>query len=107
MSTPDFAPQHDHLQPIGMTSTGQPIYPWPVTPPLVPQAPIKAHPWGTYIGVGCFGVLALAVVGTVIVAVVIGLSIALLVLAVAVVALTICVLVLRSMWRDYQREGKS
>ncbi|MGI5515318.1 hypothetical protein [Streptomyces sp. CA-106131] len=101
MISPDRTPPTTQIQPIGMTTDGQPIYPWTATAPLIQQAPLKAYPVGAYVAGGCLGVLALAVVGTVLVAVLIGLSIALVVLAIAVVALTICVLVLRSMWRDH------
>ncbi|WP_406507625.1 hypothetical protein [Streptomyces sp. NBC_00212] len=69
----------------------------------VAQRPLQAYPVGTYVTFGCLGLVALVVVAFVLVAILIGLSIALVVLAVGLVALTICVLVLRSMWADYQQ----
>ncbi|MFH8405520.1 hypothetical protein ACH4FX_12205 [Streptomyces sp. NPDC018019] len=91
-------------QQIGMTHDGRPLYAWPESAPPVLNQPIKAHPWGAYLGGGCLVLAALAVVAFILMAILIGLSIALAVLAVALVALTTCVLVLRSVWRDYQRE---
>ncbi|MVO87910.1 hypothetical protein GPA10_24915 [Streptomyces sp. p1417] len=67
------------------------------------QQPIKAHPWGTYAAAGCFGLLALVLVVVLVMFVVFGLTILAAVLGLVVVALTICVLVLRGMWRDYQK----
>ncbi|MGW6008652.1 hypothetical protein [Streptomyces sp. NPDC055210] len=67
------------------------------------QQPIKAHPWGSYAAAGCFGLLVLTLVVVLVMFVVFGLTILAAVLALVVVALTICVLVLRGMWRDYQK----
>ncbi len=98
-------------QQIGYDLAGNPMYAAPVQygPPVVaqqattPLQPIKAHPWGLYLGAGCFGLVALVIVAFIIVAILIGFSIALVVLAIGMVALTICVLVLASMWRSYRR----
>lgn len=97
-------------QQIGYDLAGNPMYAAPSVPfagtaPMAtqPLQPIKAHPWGAYIGAGCFGLVALVVVAFVLVAILIGFSIALIVLAIGMVTLLICVLVLRSMWRDYQK----
>ncbi|WP_125511236.1 hypothetical protein [Streptomyces sp. WAC 01529] len=66
--------------------------------------PIVARPWGAYLGGGCLAVIALAILGTVAVFLMLGLAAVAVCIGLAAVALTICVLVLRSMWRDYQRE---
>jgi hypothetical protein len=101
-------PDGQQLVQIGYDMAGQPMYAPPVPysyQPAAPtvQQPIVARPWGAYIGLGCLGVLALTVVVVAIAFVVFGFAILAAVLALAVVALTICVLVLRSMWQDYQR----
>ncbi|AVH57794.1 MULTISPECIES: hypothetical protein [Streptomyces] len=98
-------------QQIGYDLAGNPMYVAPIQhgPASVahqatqPLQPIKAHPWGAYIAGGCLGVLALTVLAVAIAFVVFGFAILAAVLALAVVALTICVLVLRSMFRDYQK----
>ncbi|WP_405924877.1 hypothetical protein [Streptomyces sp. NBC_00035] len=93
-------------QQIGYDLAGNAMYAAPFVPaPVVqqPLQPIVARPWGAYLAGGCLALVALVVAGFVIVAILIGLSIALVVLAIGLVALVICVLVLRSMWRDYQR----
>ncbi|MGW2908716.1 hypothetical protein ACWC91_41030 [Streptomyces sp. NPDC001204] len=98
-------------QQIGYDLAGNPMYAPPVQygpAPLEQQAarplqPIKAHPWGAYIAGGCLGVLALTIVTVAIAFVVFGFAILAAVLALAVVALTVCLLVLRSMYRDYQK----
>jgi hypothetical protein len=97
-------------QHVGYDLSGRPVYealpaPAPSAAPAVPLQPIQAHPWGAYIGLGCVGVLALTVVVVAIAFVVFGFAILAAVLALVVVVLTICVLVLRGMWRDYQRSG--
>ncbi|MGW3410267.1 hypothetical protein [Streptomyces sp. NPDC000888] len=95
-------------QQIGYDLAGNPMYSAPFAAHAAPVAqaplqPLTAYPWGAYLGAGCFGLLALVVVAFALVAVLIGLSIALVVLAIGLIALVICLLVLRSMWRDYQR----
>ncbi|MEU1194942.1 hypothetical protein ABZ446_01805 [Streptomyces sp. NPDC005813] len=99
-------------QQIGYDLAGRPMYAAPpvqYVPASVaqqatqPLQPIKVHPWGAYIAGGCLGVLALTVLVIAIAFVVFGFAILAAVLALAVVALTICVLVLRGMWRDYQK----
>ncbi|MFF1743250.1 hypothetical protein [Streptomyces mirabilis] len=98
-------------QQIGYDLAGNPMYAAPVQygpAPVAQQAtqplqPIKAHPWGLYLGAGCFGLIALSVVVVLIAFIVFGFAILAAVLGLVVVALTICVLVLRGMWRDYQR----
>ncbi|MGC9540187.1 hypothetical protein [Streptomyces sp. UG1] len=74
-----------------------------VQPQPQPQPPITARPWGAYIGFGCLGLVAFAV-AVVVALVVFGFAILAAVLGLVAVALTICVLVLRSMWRDYQQD---
>lgn len=99
-------------QQIGYDLAGNPMYAAPVqfmpAPPVAQQAtqplqPIKAHPWGAYIAGGCLGVLALTALVVAIAFVVFGFAILAAVLALAMVALTICLLVLRGMFRDYQK----
>lgn len=98
-------------QQIGYDLAGNPMYAPPVqyAPTSVaqqatqPLQPIKAHPWGAYIAGGCLGVLALTVLVVAIAFIVFGFAILAAVLGLVAVALTICVLVLRGMWRDYQR----
>jgi hypothetical protein len=93
---------------IGYDMAGQPMY----APPAVyayqpaqpyPLQPIKAHPWGAYAGLGCLAVLALGFVVVLVGFLVFGFAILAAVLALTVVALTVCVLVLRGLWRDYQK----
>ncbi|MEV5611517.1 hypothetical protein [Streptomyces sp. NPDC052225] len=101
--------EHVYRQQIGYDLAGNPMY----APPTLQQAPvvqlaapledIKAHPWGAYAAAGCFGLLALTVVVVLVLFVAFGLTILATGLALAMVCLTICTLVLRSMWRDYQR----
>jgi hypothetical protein len=96
---------------IGYDLAGNPMYAAPVQygPTSVSQTdtqplqPLKAHPWGAYLGLGCLAVLALVVVGTILVALLIGFSIALIVLAVGMVALVICLLILRDVWRSSRK----
>ncbi|MGW4139356.1 hypothetical protein ACWELV_21575 [Streptomyces mirabilis] len=97
-------------QQIGYDLAGNPMYaapsvPFASTAPMAaqPLQPIKVHPWGLYLGAGCFGLVALSVVVVLIAFIVFGFAILAAVLGLVVVALTICVLVLRGMWRDYQR----
>lgn len=98
-------------QQIGYDLAGNPVYASLVQygqatvgqQPVVPLQPIKAHPWGAYIGLGCLGLVALVVVLLLVLAVVFGFAILAAVLGLVAVALTICVLVLRSMWRDYRK----
>lgn len=100
-----------YRQQIGYDLAGNPMYAPPTLQQqatvaqqaTVPLPDIKAHPWGAYAAAGCFGVLALGFVIALIVFLVLGLAVFAAVLALAVVSLTICTLVLRSMWRDYQR----
>ncbi|MFH8797073.1 hypothetical protein [Streptomyces sp. NPDC017941] len=73
-----------------------------VSAPAAPR-PIEARPWGAYLAGGCLGLLALTIVVVLVMFVVFGLTILVAVLGLVVVALTICVLVLRGMWRDYQK----
>ena len=68
-----------------------------------PLQPIKAHPVGAYVAGGCLGVLALTVIVVGVAFVVFGFAVLAAVLALAVVSLTICVLVLRGLYRDYQK----
>lgn len=95
-------------QQIGYDLAGNPMYSAPLAPhqqapPVQPLQPIKAHPWGVYIAGGCLGLLALVVVVVLVMFLVFGFAILAAVLALTIVALTICVLVLRGMWRDYQK----
>ncbi|MFE2967872.1 hypothetical protein ACFXKC_30185 [Streptomyces sp. NPDC059340] len=96
-------------QQIGYDLAGNPMYAAPpvqyVQQPVQqqPLQPIKAHPWGLYLGAGCFGLVALSVVVVLIAFIVFGFAILAAVLGLVVVALTICVLVLRGMWRDHQK----
>jgi hypothetical protein len=101
-----------HAPLVGYDVTGQPVYgAWPMTglpqgglsAPAAPLQPIKAHPWGAYLAGGCLGLLALTVVVVLVAFLVFGFAILAAVLALVVVALTICLIVLRSMWRDYQK----
>ena len=105
MTTP---PPAEQLVQIGYDMAGQPMYAPPV--PLTyqpaqpyPLAPIKAHPWGAYAGLGCLGVLAFGFVIVLVGFLVFGFAILAAVLALTVVALTICVLVLRGLWKDYRK----
>ncbi|MEU6674826.1 hypothetical protein [Streptomyces sp. NPDC046925] len=68
--------------------------------------PLVARPWGTYLAGGCLAVIALAVLGTVAVFVMLGLAAVAVSVALTAVAVTICTLVLRSIWRETQREKK-
>lgn len=88
---------------LGTDPEGRPVYGTPATAPVAPLQPIRVHPWGAYIAGGCLAVMALIAVAVAVTAIMIGFSIALAVLALVAVALTICLLVLRSMWREYQR----
>jgi hypothetical protein len=98
-------------QQIGYDLAGNPMYAAPVQygPAVVaetattPLQPIKAHPWGLYLGAGCFGLIALSVVVVLIAFVVFGFAILAAVLGLVVVALTICVLVLKSMWTQSRK----
>jgi len=85
------------LRQIGYDLAGNPMYaeplPYPQHPAPAPLQPIVARPWGAYIAGGCLGLVAF------------GFAILSAVLGLVVVALTICVLVLRGMWRDYQRSS--
>lgn len=92
------------LQQVAIDSDGRPIYAWPATPAPALQQPIVARPWGAYLAGGCVGVLALAAVAVIAFLLLMGLAIVAAVLAVVMVVLTICVIVLRSMWRDYQTD---
>lgn len=94
---------------IGYDMAGRPMYAPPVQYAYQPAEPhplqpIKQHPWGAYIAGGCLGVLALTVLVVAVAFVVFGFAILAAVLALVVVALTICLLVLRGMWRDYQKK---
>jgi hypothetical protein len=102
MTTTD--PTNAALVQIGIDATGAPLYAYRATAPTAaPAAPIVQRPWGAYAAAGCGLLVALAVVGTVIVAIVIGFAIALAVLAVCMVALTICLVVLRSLLKDMRK----
>ncbi|MFE6482413.1 hypothetical protein ACFVGN_05660 [Streptomyces sp. NPDC057757] len=94
-------------QQIGYDLAGNPMYAAPVqyapAPAAQPLAPIVARPWGAYIAGGCLALVAFAIAAVVVALVVFGFAILSAVLALVAVALTICVVVLRSMWRDYQR----
>lgn len=97
-----------HQRQIGYDLAGNPMYAAPAqyaqpAAPAAPLQPIKAHPWGAYIAGGCLGLVAFAIAATVVALVVFGFAILSAVLGLVAVALTICVLVLRGMWRDYQR----
>lgn len=92
-------------QQIGYDLAGNPMYVAPaqyVQQPVQqqPLQPIKAHPWGLYLGAGCFGLVALSVVVVLIAFIVFGFAILAAVLGLVVVALTICILVLKSMWTE-------
>ena len=97
------------LRQIGYDLAGNPMYaeplPYPQHPAPAPLQPIVARPWGAYIAGGCLGLVAFAIAATVVALVVFGFAILSAVLGLVVVALTICVLVLRGMWRDYQRSS--
>lgn len=99
---PPQAPQY-----LGTDEYGAPVYGTPATPPATggsaPLQPIVARPWGLYLAGGCLAVIALAILGTVAVFLMLGLATVAVSIALAAVALTICTLVLRSMWRDYQK----
>jgi hypothetical protein len=98
-------------QQIGYDLAGNPMYAPPIqyVPASVaqqapqPLQPIKVHPWGAYIAGGCLGLVAFTIAAVVVALVVFGFAILSAVLGLVAVALTICVLVLRGMWRDYQR----
>lgn len=95
-------------QQIGYDLAGNPMYAAPPVhyapaAPAQPQQPIKAHPWGAYIAGGCLGLIAFTIAAVVVALVVFGFAILSAVLGLVAVALTICVIVLRSMWRDYQK----
>lgn len=100
-----------YRQQIGYDLAGNPMYAPPVQyapAPVAQQAtqplePIKVHPWGAYLGLGCLGLLALIVVAFVLVAILIGFSIAVVVLAIGMVALVICLLILRDVWRSTRK----
>jgi hypothetical protein len=100
-----------YRQQIGYDLAGNPMYAAPVQygPAVVaqqattPLQPIVARPWGAYLAGGCLGLLALTVVVVLVAFLVFGFAILAAVLGLVVVALTICVLVLRGMWRDYQK----
>lgn len=99
----DINPAPAVLVQIGIGADGQPLYVYRDPSPAAPAAPLVQHPWGAYAVAGCGLLVALAMVGTIIVAIVIGFAIALAVLAVAMVALTICVVVLRSLVKDMRK----
>lgn len=105
---PRHGPPLQAPQYLGTDAAGQAVYGTPATAgvagAVAPLQPIKVHPWGAYLGGGCLAVIALAVLGLIAFFLMIGLAIVAAVLALVAVALTICVLVLRSMWREYQRE---
>ncbi|QDN81814.1 hypothetical protein FNV64_45310 [Streptomyces sp. S1A1-7] len=96
-------------QQIGYDLAGNPMYAAPpvqyVQQPVQqqPLQPIKAHPWGLYLGAGCFGLVALSVVVVLIAFIVFGFAILAAVLGLVVVALTICILVLKSMWTESRK----
>lgn len=88
---------------IGIDDHGGPLYAYRQTAPTVMPAQLVQRPWGAYAAVGCGFLFALAVVGTVLVAIVIGFAIALAVLAVVMVTLMICLVILRGLWRDVRK----
>ncbi|MDX3754011.1 hypothetical protein [Streptomyces sp. AK02-04a] len=95
-------------QQIGYDLAGNPMFAAPVQyvqQPVQqqPLQPIKAHPWGLYLGAGCFGLIALSVVVVLIAFIVFGFAILAAVLGLVVVALTICILVLKSMWTESRK----
>ncbi|MFI6874936.1 hypothetical protein ACIBL6_16015 [Streptomyces sp. NPDC050400] len=100
---PDAAIPPPVQRPVGITADGQYIYPLPPAAPIPQQGPLVARPWGAYIAGGCLGIVALALLAAIVLALVFGFALLMLVLALAAVALTICLLVLRNMWRDSQR----
>ncbi|MGD6749153.1 hypothetical protein [Streptomyces sp. BH105] len=89
-------------QPVGITADGQYIYATQPAPPAPQQAPLVARPWVAYIAGGCLGIIALAILAVICMALLFGFAILAAVLALVAVVLTICVLVLRGMWRDYR-----
>lgn len=94
---------------LGTDGYGQPVYgtpPAPATGGVAPLQPIVARPWGMYLAGGCLGVIALAVLGTVAVFLMLGLAAVAVCIALCAVALTICVLMLRSTFRQTQREKR-
>ncbi len=95
---------------IGYDMAGRPMYAEPAVYAYQPAQPYPlpptaAHPWGAYVGLGCFGLVALGFVVTLVAFLVFGFAILAVVLALAVVALTICVLVLRGLWKDWQKRS--
>lgn len=68
--------------------------------------PIVARPWGAYLGGGCLAVIALAVLGTVAVFLMLGLAALAVAVAVSAVALTACLIILRSLWREYRNDQR-
>lgn len=106
---PHLPAEHGSVQ-IGYDLAGNPMYAPPAPYAYQPagpvaEQPLQVRPWGAYIGLGCLGVLALTVLVVAIAFVVFGFAVLAAVLGLVAVALTICVLVLRGMWRDYQRSS--
>lgn len=103
---PPQAPQY-----LGTDGHGQPVYGRPPSHPatggVAPLQPIVARPWGMYLAGGCLGVIALAIGGTVAVFLMLGLAAVAVCIALCAVALTICVLMLRSTFRQTQREKRT
>lgn len=101
MTTTD--PTNATLVQIGLDANGGPLYAYRSNAPTVMPSQLVQRPWGAYAAAGCGLLVALAMVGTIIVAIVIGFAIALAVLAVCMVTLMISLVVLRSLLKDMRR----
>ncbi|MGW0821812.1 hypothetical protein [Streptomyces sp. NPDC002845] len=94
---------------IGYDLAGNPMYAAPPVPasvgqhPTQPLQPLRVYPVGTYIAGGCLALVAFTIAAVAVALVVFGFAILAAVLGLVAVALTICVLVLRGMYRDYQK----
>jgi hypothetical protein len=83
---------------IGITADGQPIYAlpqqYPPQPTACQHAPVQRQSGGAakWIGIGVGGSVLM-----------ISLALSAMAVAIAAVSVTACLIVLRSMWRDYQK----
>ncbi|MFB7647149.1 hypothetical protein ACFC0S_16855 [Streptomyces sp. NPDC056084] len=87
---------------IGIGNDGQPLYAYRDPAPVAPQQAIPVRPWGAYLGAGCLGVIALALIVAVGVLFVFGLAVVAMTLAVLAVVLVICLRMLMGMWQEMQ-----
>lgn len=84
---------------IGVSEDGSPLFAYRDPAPIVQPQPAAARPYGAYIGVGIVGVAGVTALGFVAAVLAVALSI-------GAVSLTICVVILRSVWQDYQRQAR-